>query len=84
MNKEEVLQRVIKELEYAMTMYPRFATAHEGSSVLREEFEELWEHVKVRQGKRNVIAMREEAIQTAAMALRFAIEVCESDESGQK
>ena len=84
MTKQQIVEATLKELDYAMTMYPPFASAHEGISVLREEFEETWEEVKVRQGKRNVEAMRNEAIQTAAMALRFAIDICSTEEAGQK
>lgn len=84
MTREQIINITLNELDYAMTMYPPFSSAHEGASVLREEFEELWDHVKVKQGKRDVNAMRAEAIQTAAMALRFAIDICGSEQAGQK
>jgi hypothetical protein len=42
---------------------------HEGHSVLREEFEELWEEVRKRHPDK--AKMRAEAIQVAAMAIRF-------------
>lgn len=65
------------ELRAAIRKFPAFNSAHEGYAVLDEERDELWRHVKVRQGKRNVAAMRKEAIQVAAMALRFAIDICD-------
>lgn len=73
----------LNELHKAQSAYPPFNSPHEGFSVLNEEVFELWEHVRAKQGKRNITEMRKEAIQVAAMALRFAEEVC-GPESGQK
>ena len=73
---------VTDELVTAMESYPAFHSAHEGFGVLKEEVDELWEHVKVKQGGRDIAAMRAEAIQIAAMAIRFAADVCH-DEAGQ-
>ncbi len=66
------------ELIRAQNIYTPFASAHEAESVLREEFEELvaWVHRKPRE--RNVFEMRYELVQIAAMAARFAVEVCET------
>jgi hypothetical protein len=50
-------------------------SAHEGYAVLAEEVDELWDHVKVQQGKRDVVEMTYEAVQVAAMALRFIVDV---------
>lgn len=65
------------ELANALINWPAFNSAHEGFAVLKEEVDELWEHVKTNQKKRNIVAMRKEAIQIAAMAMRFALEVCD-------
>lgn len=67
------------ELRNAMRNWPAMNSPHEGYGVLLEELDELWQHVKTRQKLRNLYDMRKEAIQVAAMALRFAIDVCNED-----
>lgn len=66
------------ELERAMSLFPGPQhSAHEGYAVLLEEVDELWSHVKTNQRARDLSAMRREAIQVAAMAMRFVVEVCD-------
>lgn len=77
------VHRAMAELDKATTNWPPFNSAHEGFAVLQEEVEELWAHVKTNQKRRDLEAMYAEAIQVAAMALRFAREVC-SEERGRK
>jgi len=80
---QELFTQVLNEVDGAVAKFPPFNTAHEGYAVLLEEVDELWEHVKVKQGKRDVAAMQKEAVQVAAMALRFALDIC-IDDRGQK
>lgn len=68
---------VLVELSDACANWPPFNSAHEGYAVLLEEMTELWEHVTTKQKNRNLAAMRKEALQVAAMGLRFAMEVCD-------
>ena len=65
------------EAEAAATKWPPMNSAHEGYAVLLEELDELWEHVKTNQKRRDIDAMRAEAVQVAAMALRFAHDICD-------
>jgi len=67
----------------AMENWPPFNSAHEGFAVLKEEVDELWDHVKTNQKKRDIAAMRKECIQVAAMAMRFALEIC-NETNGRK
>ncbi len=85
----EVLEAVIREVQRAKALHPgEFHSAHEGFAVLDEERDELWDEVKTNPGNAyGTISepsgkspwrarMRKEAIQLAAMAVRFAAEVC--------
>lgn len=72
----------LKEANEAAANWPPFNSAHEGFAILLEEVEELKQHVFTNQKKRDLGDMRKEAIQVAAMAMRFAAEVC-SEEKGR-
>jgi hypothetical protein len=63
------------ELFKAMVKHPTMHSAHEGHSVIREELEELWEHVRADTGR--TPDARKEAMQVAAMGLRYALDLCE-------
>lgn len=73
----------LKELSQAVGVWPAFNSAHEGFAVLSEEYDELKEHVWTNQKRRDLAKMRAEAIQVAAMAIRFAVE-CTTEETGRK
>ena len=59
--------------------WPAFNSAHEALAVIHEEFDELKAHVWTNQKRRDLPAMRAEALQLSAAALRFAIDVCGED-----
>lgn len=80
---EDAINDARSELSKAMQQWPPFNSPHEGFAVLNEEFDELKEHVWTNQKARDLQKMRKEAIQVAAMALRFATEVC-NEEVGRK
>lgn len=80
---EDLVSDVLAELDKATKNWPPFNSAHEGYAVLAEEVDELWSHVKTNQKRRDLQAMRKEAVQVAAMAMRFALEVT-SEETGRK
>ena len=71
------------EVEKAERNWPPYNSAHEGFAVLKEEVDELWDHVKMKQQNRNLAAMKNEAIQVAAVAIRFAASVCD-EEGGRR
>ncbi len=80
------LRRVLNlfegELVKAWTKHPgAFHNAHEGHSVIREEFEELWEHVRADTAYSN--AGLKEAVQTGAMCARFLVELVDCPHSAK-
>lgn len=66
---EGVVFSVGEELRKSMTKWSLFNSRHEGYAVLLEEVDELWDEVKKR--KPDVKNMRAEAVQVAAMAMKF-------------
>ncbi|SFW16281.1 hypothetical protein [Chitinophaga sancti] len=62
------------EINRAKTKFKevKFNSAHEGFAVLKEEVDELWDEVKKDGSKER---MRAEAVQVAAMAIRFINEL---------
>jgi hypothetical protein len=76
-----VIADLVDELMGAMESFPAMNSAHEGFAVLKEEVDELWDEVKVKQGERNLENMRKEAIQVAAMAVRFAADICHDEKA---
>lgn len=69
------IKDVTDEVVAAMAKYPAMNSAHEGWAVIWEELDELWDEVKVKQGHRNAEKLYQEAKQTAAMAIRFMLDI---------
>jgi hypothetical protein len=70
---DSILDAVRAEVTRAESKHRPMNSAHEGHSVLREEVEELWDHVKADTGKSDDAEY--EAIQVAAMAVRYIRDV---------
>lgn len=74
-----VIADIVSEVQRAKALHPgEFHSAHEAHSVIEEEYDELWDEVKKKHGGRDAAA-RTEAIQLAAMAVRYAVEICNED-----
>lgn len=67
-----VMRAVDTEYRRAVELHGPFSSTHEGYAIIKEELDELWDGVK-----RNdpPVRLREEAIQIAAMAIRFCIDI---------
>ena len=77
MNFNEALIEVKEELLWATKNHKPFHSAHEGYAVIKEELDELWEAIrKLKSFDDQNEAMKKEAIQVGAMALRFLIDLC--------
>ena len=75
---ERVAVTVVDEVVKAMDKFDAFNSPHEGWAVIREELDELWEHVRANTGRAD--EARVEAIQIAAMAFRYVLDLTgESD-----
>lgn len=74
--KIDILDEVLEELEKATTKFGPFASPHEGYAILLEEMNELWSAVKANDYSANT---RNEAIQIAAMAIRFVYDIFDSN-----
>ena len=73
--RERVIKEVRDEIERAFKKHGphRFASGHEGHGVILEELDELWDEIKADRGYAE--SARKEAIQVAAMAIRYAAEL---------
>jgi len=66
---------IFDEFKVAKERYPDFNSAHEGWAVIKEELDELWEEVR-KYPNEDKLAMKKEAKQIGAMALRFITDIC--------
>lgn len=70
--KDEIFKAVRAEVDTATEKFAAFNSTHEGYAVILEELDELWECVKQND---QTTAMYNEAIQVAAMAIRFVMDL---------
>lgn len=74
---DAILAMVRAEVLAAAYKHAPMNSAHEGSSVIREEFEELWDHVKADTGYSD--DAMDESIQIAAMGVRYVLDLSAAD-----
>ena len=77
----DIANEVQRELHLALDWHGSMKSSHEGYAVILEEVDELWDEVKKNPKKHPecLANMRKEAIQVAAMAMRFVIDVCDRE-----
>ena len=74
MNRKDARDAIDVEYARAMDKFPAFNSVHEGYAVMLEEMDELWDEIKRKDMSHE--AIRKEAVQVGAMALRFLINCC--------
>lgn len=67
------IEQIKSELERATRLHGTFPSARHGHSVILEEYEEAWDAIK----KNKLEAAKIEFVQTAAMILRFLVDIKE-------
>lgn len=77
MSESKACNDVLRELARARRKFPAMCSAHEGYAILHEEVDELWDDVRGPDDSGRNGRMRAEAVQVAAMALRFIEDVCD-------
>lgn len=70
-----LFNEVFQEFMRARSLHRQFNSAHEGYAVILEELDELWEQVKKQRDFHDRTGMRKEAIQVAAMAIRYVFDL---------
>jgi hypothetical protein len=73
-SENQIAYRIAEECRRARSLHDPFNSAHEGYAVILEEMDELWDEIKKRREIRDLVKMQIEAIQIAAMAMRFVID----------
>ena len=76
MSLDDIWVEIGTEYDKATQTFPKFNSAHEGYAVILEEVRELEAEVFENRKFRSLKRMRVEAIQIAAMAIRFIEDIC--------
>lgn len=71
MKRKDVMKLINNELCKTGIEKPKFHSTHEGYAVLKEEIDELWDEIKVSKSYNANMLMVKEAVQVAAMAIKF-------------
>lgn len=67
------------ELVDARRAFPAMRSYHEGYAIIKEKLDELWDEIKKHPSPERDRAIASEIIQVAAMARRFAEDLCSAE-----
>lgn len=81
-----LIQREVREhLDECLEEWPPHVDAHHSFAILKEEVDELWEAVRMKQtDPERHDQLRKEAIQVAAASMRFILDICTIQKGGSK
>jgi len=71
---------VMYEFCRAKNLHPNWKSSHEGWALIKEELDELWDEIRRKEKDQDFFQMRTEAMQVAAMGIRFMIDICRKKE----
>lgn len=70
---DRALAKVREEVLRALSIAGRMQTPHDGWAIIREEVDELWDEVKADKGES--LDAYKEAVQVAAMGVRYVVDI---------
>jgi len=82
MKVKKIMDEILQEYLRAFKTFRPMASPHEGYAIIKEELDELWDEVKINSDPLD--NMRNEAIQVAAMGMRFVIDCCSKENTSIK
>ena len=83
--EEAAIELILDEYYESIEKFGDFNSHHEGYAVIKEELDELWDAIKKKKKIPNLEeALQEEAVQVAAMALKFIVDFTEFSEKQKR
>ena len=73
--EDKVVTVFYEEINRGIEKFGNYNSYHEAYAVIKEEFDELWDELKVNADNRDLTKVYEEAIQVAATSYRLAEEI---------
>ena len=81
---ETAIHLIVQEYGRATNKNGPFHSAHEGYAVILEELDELKAEIWKNEQNRDYDKMMREAVQVAAMGIRFIVDICLKEIVGQR
>lgn len=76
MKYDKALQQIETEFLRASELYPDLHSNHEAYAVIKEEFDELWDEIKISKQLKGNKSITNELIQIGAMVVRYLDNLC--------
>ena len=73
--QDVVVTEFYEEITKGVNKFGNYRSYHEAYAVIKEEFDELWDELKINADNRDLVKVYKEAIQVAATSFRLAEEI---------